>query len=80
MSIDPGFRGEIAGYYARYRRGYPATVVDAIAAAFDLGPADTVLDLGCGTGEAGRGVAVGEAVCVPDQGVDLSIAAWRDSR
>ena len=51
MNIDPGFRGEIADYYARYRRGYPAAVADAIAAAFDLCPADVVLDLGCGTGQ-----------------------------
>jgi SAM-dependent methyltransferase len=50
-AFDPAFRGEIAAYYARYRRGYPDAVVDAIAAAFDLGPADTVLDLGCGTGQ-----------------------------
>ena len=39
-----------AGYYARYRRGYPAGVFDAIIAGFDLTPSSEILDLGCGTG------------------------------
>jgi SAM-dependent methyltransferase len=43
------FRGK-AGYYARYRRGYPAGVFDAIVAGFDLTPSSEILDLGCGTG------------------------------
>jgi SAM-dependent methyltransferase len=51
MNIDPGFRGEIATYYARYRRGYPDAAVDAIADAFGLNADDVVLDLGCGTGQ-----------------------------
>jgi hypothetical protein len=29
-AFDPAFRGEIAAYYARYRRGYPDAVLDAI--------------------------------------------------
>ncbi|MEV6518744.1 class I SAM-dependent methyltransferase [Micromonospora chalcea] len=46
-----GFGGEVATYYARHRRGYPPEVVDALAAVFGLGPDDTVVDLGCGTGQ-----------------------------
>ncbi|GAA5189801.1 hypothetical protein GCM10023322_43330 [Rugosimonospora acidiphila] len=46
-----GFGGEVAGYYARYRRGYPPAAVDAIVKAFALGTDDVVLDLGCGTGQ-----------------------------
>jgi SAM-dependent methyltransferase len=45
------FRGEVAGYYARFRRGYPAVTVDAVVAAFGLDRSDVVLDLGCGTGQ-----------------------------
>src|SRR5215211_2881199 len=46
-----GFSGEVAGYYARFRRGYPPPVLDALQAAFRLGPADVVVDVGCGTGQ-----------------------------
>ncbi|RGC65655.1 hypothetical protein C5N14_27520 [Micromonospora sp. MW-13] len=45
------FSGEVATYYARHRRGYPPEVLDALVEAFGLGPADTVVDLGCGTGQ-----------------------------
>jgi SAM-dependent methyltransferase len=45
------FGGTVAEHYARYRRGYPPAVIDAICAAFGLGPDDTVVDLGCGTGQ-----------------------------
>ncbi|WP_426515599.1 class I SAM-dependent methyltransferase [Diaminobutyricibacter sp. McL0618] len=46
-----GFEGDVADYYARYRRGYPADVVDALADALALSPVDTIVDLGCGTGQ-----------------------------
>ncbi|RLQ04089.1 class I SAM-dependent methyltransferase [Micromonospora sp. BL1] len=46
-----GFGGEVATYYARHRRGYPPEVLDALAAAFELGTDDTVVDLGCGSGQ-----------------------------
>ncbi|WP_240742072.1 class I SAM-dependent methyltransferase [Micromonospora zingiberis] len=41
----------MATYYARHRRGYPPEVLDALATAFGLGGDDTVIDLGCGTGQ-----------------------------
>jgi SAM-dependent methyltransferase len=46
-----GFGGEVAKYYAKYRRGYPSAVVDSIAATFGLTADDVVIDLGCGTGQ-----------------------------
>jgi SAM-dependent methyltransferase len=46
-----GFEGDVADYYARYRRGYPTVFVDALADALTLTPADTIVDLGCGTGQ-----------------------------
>jgi ubiquinone/menaquinone biosynthesis C-methylase UbiE len=46
-----GFGGEVAGYYARYRRGYPPAAVDAITQTFALTTNDVVMDLGCGTGQ-----------------------------
>jgi SAM-dependent methyltransferase len=46
-----GFSGDVAGYYARYRRGYPAPVVAALVQAFGLTAADVVVDLGCGSGQ-----------------------------
>lgn len=49
--MSPEFSGTTAEYYAKFRRGYPAEVLDALQAAFALGGADTVLDLGCGTGQ-----------------------------
>ena len=47
---DAGYFCGKAGYYARYRRGYPAEVFDAIQSRFSLSPGSAVLDLGCGTG------------------------------
>src|ERR687897_245061 len=58
-----GFGGEVAAFYARVRRGYPAAVLGAVGAAFGLTADDVVVDLGCGTGQlalplAGRTRAV----------------------
>ncbi|QMU71021.1 class I SAM-dependent methyltransferase [Streptacidiphilus sp. P02-A3a] len=49
--MRPEFSGEVAEHYAKFRRGYPPEVLDALQTAFALGGADTVLDLGCGTGQ-----------------------------
>lgn len=51
MDVDLGFRGEVADLYHRYRHGYPAAVIDALAGAFGLTGQDVVVDLGCGTGQ-----------------------------
>ena len=47
---DNGYFCGKAGYYARYRRGYPAAVFDTIVTRFSLTPGTATLDLGCGTG------------------------------
>ena len=46
-----GFSGQVAEYYARFRRGYPPEVVDALVDAFSLDHTDVAIDLGCGTGQ-----------------------------
>jgi SAM-dependent methyltransferase len=46
-----GFGGEVARLYARYRRSYPPAVIDIIVDALGLSQDDTVIDLGCGTGQ-----------------------------
>lgn len=46
-----GFRGDVAEYYARYRRGYPTRTIDALQSLFALTGQDVVLDIGCGTGQ-----------------------------
>ncbi|GHJ16605.1 class I SAM-dependent methyltransferase [Micromonospora sp. AKA38] len=46
-----GFTGEVATLYALHRRGYPPEVLDALTDAFHLDATDTVVDLGCGTGQ-----------------------------
>ncbi|MFE3268877.1 class I SAM-dependent methyltransferase [Streptomyces sp. NPDC059215] len=46
-----GFSGEVAAYYAKYRRGYSSQVLDVLQAALELDANDVVLDLGCGTGQ-----------------------------
>ncbi|MFD8340318.1 class I SAM-dependent methyltransferase [Streptomyces solisilvae] len=46
-----GFSGDVAEYYAKFRRGYPPQALDALQTAFALNTDDIVLDLGCGTGQ-----------------------------
>ncbi|MGH3324254.1 MAG: class I SAM-dependent methyltransferase [Streptomyces sp.] len=46
-----GFSGDVADYYARFRRGYPAQVLDFLQEFPALSENDRVLDLGCGTGQ-----------------------------
>jgi SAM-dependent methyltransferase len=46
-----GFGGDVPEFYHACRHGYRAETVDALAAIFGLTGDDTVLDLGCGTGQ-----------------------------
>jgi SAM-dependent methyltransferase len=50
-SNGPGLFEGTAPYYARYRRGYPAEVIDLVVERFALDRSTRVLDLGCGTGQ-----------------------------
>lgn len=45
------FGGEVAGFYARFRRGYQPAFVELLARALRLGSDDVIMDLGCGTGQ-----------------------------
>lgn len=45
------FTGEIADYYATYRRGYPAAALDFVVDSLGVGPDDLIVDLGCGSGQ-----------------------------
>jgi SAM-dependent methyltransferase len=45
------FGGEAAGYYHRFRHGYPSAVAEALVDAFSLTSQDGLVDLGCGTGQ-----------------------------
>jgi SAM-dependent methyltransferase len=76
------FGGEVAAFYARFRRGYPAAFVDVLARALWLGRGDVVADVGCGTGQltiplAGRVRAVAGVDPEPDM-LALAAQAARD--
>lgn len=45
------FAGQVADYYAHYRRGYPPAVIARLVKALGVGPGDLIADLGCGTGQ-----------------------------
>ena len=45
------FGGDAAGYYHRYRHGYPSAVVDTLVDTFKLTGQDVIVDMGCGTGQ-----------------------------
>lgn len=45
------FGGEVAAFYARYRRGYPPGFAEVLAQALRLDAGDVVADVGCGTGQ-----------------------------
>jgi SAM-dependent methyltransferase len=55
--MDPDFRGEVADFYHRYRRGYPPAVISTLVEAFRLTSDDVVIDLGCGTGQLALPIA-----------------------
>jgi trans-aconitate methyltransferase len=46
-----GFSGEVAQYYAKFRRGYPEPALDFLREYFGLSQDDIVFDIGCGTGQ-----------------------------
>lgn len=45
------FSGDLAEYYARYRRGFGPHALEFVVARLGVGPQDLVVDLGCGTGQ-----------------------------
>jgi ubiquinone/menaquinone biosynthesis C-methylase UbiE len=49
--VDPDFSGDVAGFYQRYRRGYPPAVIDKLVGEFGLTSDDIAIDVGCGTGQ-----------------------------
>lgn len=79
--VRPGFGGEVAGFYHKYRHGYPSAVIDAVADAFGLNDQDLVVDLGCGTGQLTLPMA--ERVCAVvglDPEPDMLLRARRAAR
>jgi SAM-dependent methyltransferase len=78
--MGEGFSGEVASYYARYRRGYPPAAVDAIAEAFALTTDDLVVDLGCGSGQLSLPLAARvRAVVGMDPEPDMLVLARRSA-
>ena len=69
-----------AAYYARYRAGYPPPLFEHLAARFALDHTQTVLDLGCGTGQlaiplsrhVARVLAVDPEPAMLDEGAHLA--------
>ncbi|MGI8448119.1 MAG: class I SAM-dependent methyltransferase [Streptosporangiaceae bacterium] len=49
--MDGYFGGEVAAFYARYRRGYLPGFVDVLVEGLGLGAGDVAADVGCGTGQ-----------------------------
>lgn len=64
--VTSGFGGDVAEYYARYRRGYPSSFIDTLLNALALSSTDTIIDLGCGTGQLSLPLAsrVGQVIGV----------------
>ena len=73
-----GFSGEVAGYYARFRPGYPPPVVDALVRELGLTREHRLLDLGCGTGQLAAALTEDrEVVGVDPAGAMLEVARRR---
>ena len=68
----------VAGLYDASRPGYPASVVEFVAATAGIGPGDAVLEIGCGTGQlTERLAALGVRLTAIDIGPALLDAARR---
>ena len=67
----------VAGLYDATRPGYPAEIVDAVAASAAIGPGAAVLEIGCGTGQFTRQLA-GRALEVT--AIDIGAAMVRAAR
>jgi SAM-dependent methyltransferase len=84
VTVEPGeLFASAESCYARYRPAYPAGVFDYLAARLGLTGQDTVLDVGCGPGQASVPLAarVGTVVAIdPLPGMlDLGRAAAREA-
>ncbi|MFI6817642.1 class I SAM-dependent methyltransferase [Nonomuraea sp. NPDC050328] len=76
--MDLGFRGEVADLYHQYRRGYPPAVIGSLVESFGLTGDDTVVDLGCGTGQLALPIAAKvRAVVGLDPEPDMLLRARR---
>jgi SAM-dependent methyltransferase len=70
---------KIATVYDAARPGYPDVLFDDLAALAGLGPADSVLEVGCATGQATRGFAErGFRILAVDPGAELIQVARRN--
>jgi len=68
----------VAGLYDASRPGYPASVVEFVAATAGIGPGDAVLEIGCGTGQLTERLAsLGVRLTAIDIGPALIHAARR---
>ena len=69
---------EVADLYDAHRPGYPEALFVDLMAQARLGPEDAILELGCGTGQATRGLApYGRRVLALDPGPELVDVARR---
>ncbi len=69
---------EVADLYDAHRPGYPEALFVDLMAEARLGPDDAILELGCGTGQATRGLApFGRRVLAIDPGPELVGVARR---
>ena len=69
---------EVADLYAEVRRGYPAALFEDLVTTGALGPSKTVLEVGCGTGQAtGELAKRSQRVVALDPGAGLVANARR---
>ena len=81
MTADPTLGrvfNEVPELYDRVRPGYPDALFADLAAIAGLGAGSTVLEVGCGTGQATRSLAaLGGSVTAVEPGPDLAALARR---